>query len=115
MANQRDGGDPRDDAWGLPLEWRAALDGDLTYASGQTKIALQKPTFSVRSDKQAMTLSDFKAGLWEGSVVAPEVKVLLPAKEQKVRIETQLTSTARSRDPSGRASARVRSSRVSRA
>ena len=69
----------------------AALDGDLVYASGQTNIALQKPTFSVRAEEQVVTLSDFKAGLWEGSLNVPKMKVLLPSKEKKVRFETQLT------------------------
>ncbi len=69
----------------------AALDGDFVYASGQTNIALQKPTFSVRAEEQVVTLSDFKAGLWEGSLNVPKMKVLLPSKEKKVRFETQLT------------------------
>ena len=50
-----------------------ALDGDLIYASGQTNIALQKPTFSVRVEEQAVTISDLKAGLWDGSLDVAEV------------------------------------------
>ena len=69
----------------------AALDGDFVYASGQTNIALQKPTFSVRVEEQVVSISDFKAGLWEGSLNVPKMKVLLPSKENKVRFETQLT------------------------
>ncbi len=69
----------------------AALDGDFVYASGQTNIALQKPTFSVRVEEHVVTISDFKAGLWEGSLNVPKMKVLLPSKEKKVRFETQLT------------------------
>ena len=69
----------------------AALDGDLVYASGQTNIALQKPTFSVRVEEQAVTISDLKAGLWDGSLNAPRIQVHLPSKEKKLRIETQLT------------------------
>ena len=69
----------------------AALDGDFVYASGQTNIALQKPTFSVRAEEQVVTISDFKAGLWGGSLNVPKMKVLLPSKEKKVRFETQLT------------------------
>ena len=45
-----------------------ALGGDLVYASGETNVALQKPTFSVRVEKQVVSISDFKAGLWEGSL-----------------------------------------------
>ena len=69
----------------------AALDGELVYASGKTNIALKKPTFSVRAEEQVVTISDFKAGLWEGSLAAPRIQVLLPSKEKKVRFETQLT------------------------
>ena len=69
----------------------AALDGELVYASGKINIALKKPTFSVRAKEQVVTISDLKAGLWEGSLSAPKIQVLLPSKEKKVRFETQLT------------------------
>ena len=52
-----------------------ALDGDLVYASGQTNIALQKPTFSVRVEEQAVTISDLKAGLWDGSLDVARLQV----------------------------------------
>ncbi|MGC1322264.1 MAG: hypothetical protein WA849_08780 [Candidatus Udaeobacter sp.] len=68
-----------------------ALDGDLVYASGQTNIALQKPTFSMRVEEQAVTISDLKAGLWDGSLDVARIQVHLPSKEKKLRIETQLT------------------------
>ncbi|MGB9473482.1 MAG: hypothetical protein WCE87_00250, partial [Candidatus Udaeobacter sp.] len=68
-----------------------ALDGDLVYASGQTNIALQKPTFSVRVEEKAVTISDLKAALWDGSLDVARLKVHLPSKEKKLRIETQLT------------------------
>ncbi len=75
------------------LRWNgdAALDGELVYASGKTNIALKKPTFSVGAKEQVVTISDFKAGLWKGSLNVPKMKVLLPSKEKKVRFETQLT------------------------
>ena len=69
----------------------AALDGELVYASGQTNIALQKPTFSVRVEEQAVTISDLKASLWDGSLDVARIQVHLPSKEKKLRIETQLT------------------------
>jgi hypothetical protein len=69
----------------------AALGGELVYASGQTNIALQKPTFSVRVEEQAVTISDLKAGLWDGSLDVARIQVHLPSKEKKLRIETQLT------------------------
>src|SRR6476620_198634 len=68
-----------------------ALDGDLVYASGQTNIALQKPTFSMRVEEQAVTISDLKAGLWDGSLDVARIQVHLLSKENKLRIETQLT------------------------
>src|SRR4029077_5641758 len=68
-----------------------ALDGDLICASGQTNVALQKPTFSVRVEEQAVTISDFKAGLWDGSLDVARLQVHLPSKEKKLRFETQLT------------------------
>src|SRR6478752_1440394 len=68
-----------------------ALDGDLIYASGQTNIALQKPTFSMRVEEQAVTISDLKAGLWDGSLDVARIRVHLPSKEKKLRFETQLT------------------------
>ena len=68
-----------------------ALDGDLVYASGETNIALQKPTFSVRVEEQAVTISDLKAGLWDGSLDVARLQVHLPSKEKKLRIETQFT------------------------
>ena len=52
-----------------------ALDGELVYASGQTNIALQKPTFSVRVEEQAVTISDLKAGLWDGSLDVARLQV----------------------------------------
>ena len=67
-----------------------ALDGELVYASGQTNIALQKPTFSIRVEEQAVTISDLKAGLWDGSLDVARIQVHLPSKEKKLRIETQL-------------------------
>src|SRR6478735_5591904 len=69
----------------------AALDGELVYARGQTNIALQKPTFSVRVEEQVVTISDLKAGLWDGSLDVARIQVHLLSKENKLRIETQLT------------------------
>jgi hypothetical protein len=40
-----------------------ALSGDLFYASGETNVALRQPTFSVREEKQVVSISAFKAGL----------------------------------------------------
>src|SRR6185369_15640461 len=67
-----------------------ALDGDLVYARGQTNIALQKPTFSVRVDEQMVTISDLKAGVWDGSLDVARLQVPLASKEKKLRFETQL-------------------------
>jgi hypothetical protein len=69
----------------------AALGGELVYARGQTNVALKKPTFAVRVEEQAVTISGLKAGLWDGSLDVARLQVHLPSKEKKLRIETQLT------------------------
>jgi hypothetical protein len=66
-----------------------ALGGDLFYASGATKVALRHPTFSVREEKQVVSVSDFKAGLWDGSFNAPKTVVYLPSAKNKGRFETK--------------------------
>ena len=68
-----------------------ALDGDLVYASSEINVSLQKPTFSVLVEEQVLTISDVKAGLWDGSLEVANLQVHLPSKEKKLRIETQLT------------------------
>jgi hypothetical protein len=68
-----------------------ALGGDLGYASGDTNVALRKLAFSVRAEKQGVSISDFKAGLWEGSLSAPRTLVSLPSGRKKPRFETQFT------------------------
>ena len=67
-----------------------ALDGELVYASGETNIALQKPSCSVRVEESVASISNFKAGLWDGNLTASRMKVRLPAKDKKLRIETEL-------------------------
>jgi len=66
-----------------------ALGGDLFYASGETNVALHKPTFSVSEEKQVASISAFKAGLWEGSLIVPRTLVYLPSAKKKARFETQ--------------------------
>src|SRR6476469_5941333 len=68
----------------------AALDGELVYARGQINIALQKPTFSVRVEEQAVAISDLQAGLWDGNLDVPRLQIHLPSKEKKLRFEAQL-------------------------
>src|SRR4029077_4500888 len=70
-----------------------ALGGDLFYASGETKVALQRPTFSVRVEKQVVSISNFKAGLWQGSLIAPRTLVYLASGGNKARFETQFALT----------------------
>ncbi len=90
-----------------------ALNGSFVYASGQTNIALQKPMFSVRTEQQVVTISDFKAGLWEGSLKAPKTQIRLPSKDRKLRFETQLTlNGARSQSVRKSFSARQKQPRV---
>src|SRR6476660_1679832 len=87
---------PKDQPENFRWNGDAALGGELVYASGQTNIALQKPTFSVRVEEKAVSISNLKAGLWDGSLDVARIQVHLPSKEKKLRIETQLTLNARS-------------------
>jgi len=85
-------------AWEIPVDqpenfrWNGdlALDGDFVYASGETKIALQKPAFAVRVSGQVVSISDFQAGLWDGRIEVPGMHVHLPSAEKQLRFETQL-------------------------
>ncbi len=72
-----------------------ALDGDLFYASGKTKVALQRPTFSVRVEKQVVSISNFKARLWEGSFIAPRTLVYLPSDEEQSAIRNAVRNQGR--------------------
>ena len=75
------------------FQWNGdvALDGELLYRTGETNVALQKPNFSVRMDQQTISITNAKAGLWEGNIDVPKLEVHLPAKEKKLRLETQFT------------------------
>ena len=53
------------------------------------KSRCSRPTFSVRVEKQVVSISAFKAGLWEGSFNAPKTLVYLPSAKKKARFETQ--------------------------
>ena len=84
------------------------------YASGQTNIALQKPTFSVRVEEQAVTISDLKAGLWDGSLdVAEDAGPSALEGEETANRNAAHTQRCAVVDQSGRVLARVRSSLVS--
>ena len=78
-----------------PENWRwngeVALRGDFVYASGGTKITLQKPVFAIRVEEQVVSISDFKAGLWDGSLTTPKTRIYLPSANNKLRFETQAT------------------------
>lgn len=68
-----------------------ALDGDLAYAAGETRVALRSPAMTLRMDEQVVSVSGFKAGLWDGNLEAPETRIHLPSAEAKPRFETQAT------------------------
>ncbi len=54
-------------------------------------VALRKPTFSVHVEEQVTTISDLKAGLWDGSLDVRRAQIHLPSEEKKLRFETQFT------------------------
>ncbi len=69
-----------------------ALEGDLAYAAGATRVDLQKPAFALHMDAQVVSVATFKAGLWAGNLEIPMTKIILPpTPETKPRFETQVT------------------------
>ena len=70
---------------------RVALNGDLVYAAGGTRVALQKPAFALRVEEQVVSVSGLKAGLWDGNLDMPMTQIHLPSAETKPRFETQVT------------------------
>jgi len=66
-----------------------ALSGDLLYAEGETRVTLQNPAMTLRLDRERVTVSGFKAGLWDGSLDMPMTQILLPSGGTKPRFETQ--------------------------
>ena len=90
----------------------AALDGDFVYASGQTNIALQKPTFSVRAEKQVVTISISRPASGRGASISRGCRSFCPRRRRRCDSKRSSHSTVCGRHQSGRVLARVKSSLV---
>ncbi len=66
------------------------LNDDLVYAAEETRVALQKPAFGLSVEEQLVTVSGFKAGLWNGNLDVPMARVHLPAGKVKSRFGVQI-------------------------
>jgi hypothetical protein len=67
------------------------LDGELAYASGGMKVALQKPGFTLDVKDGEVVIRGFKAGLWNGALNLPETRLNLPDGSAKPQFQTQVT------------------------
>ena len=67
-----------------------ALEGEFAYAGGGINVALQKPAFAVRVDGEMVSISNLKAGLWDGTLDVPRMQLHLPSGEKQLQFETQL-------------------------
>jgi hypothetical protein len=71
---------------------QVSLDGEVAYASSGTSVKLQKPAFDAGMSDQVLTISGFKAGLWEGNLDAPNTQIqLAPQPDAKPKFTAQLS------------------------
>ncbi|MCE9517997.1 MAG: AsmA-like C-terminal region-containing protein [Verrucomicrobia bacterium] len=74
-------------------QWKGsvALNGDFVYVNGLTLLALKNPTFTLSVGEQRVSLSGFKANLWDGKLDSPLTQIRLSEAGTEPRFETQLT------------------------
>ncbi len=65
------------------------LGGDLIYAQGKSRIAIQKPSGLFKVQQGECSFTDLKARLWEGTLNVPVLNVHLPRDKKSSRFETQ--------------------------
>lgn len=80
-------GHPEDSRWTGAI----SLTGDVAYARGDTRVALQNPSFALQMDGQVVSVVDFKGSLWEGDLALPATRIHLGSAEAKPRFETQIS------------------------
>jgi hypothetical protein len=81
-------GHPEKTAW----NGRLSLDGEVAYASSGTSLKIQKPAFEFRMNDAVLTISNLKAGLWEGNLDAPNTQIqLAPSPDAKPKFTAQWT------------------------
>jgi hypothetical protein len=68
-----------------------ALNGNLEYVDGGTRVALQQPAFALQVSEQTVSITGFKAGVWDGNLEIPATKIHFPTAEKSSRFETQVT------------------------
>jgi hypothetical protein len=78
---------PGDSRW----NGRVNLDGDLVQNTTRARVALKKPSCTVRLEKREFSMSGLKAGLWEGKLSAPKAKIRLATAKTRTRFEAQFT------------------------
>jgi hypothetical protein len=78
---------PADNRWNGTL----ALDGDLTYAAGETNVTLRNPACGLGLAGPVLSISAFKAGLWDGDLALPMTRINLPSGDAGAAFETQVS------------------------
>jgi hypothetical protein len=68
-----------------------ALNGDLTYVSGDTDVTLRNPACGLQLAGSVLSISGFNAGLWDGDLVLPMTRIEIPSGESEARFETQVS------------------------
>lgn len=79
-------------------EGNIALDGDLTYAEGKTRVTLQQPGFALGVAKGVVTISEFKTGLWGGNLTLPSSTIQLGESAAGPAFQTQAKLSGASLD-----------------
>lgn len=72
------------------FEGRLALNGSLVLASGSNRVVLQQPAAAFALVSQRLTVSDFRARVWDGELSAPQTQVSLSFGGDKPQFQTEL-------------------------
>jgi hypothetical protein len=78
---------PADSRW----NGRVDLDGDIVHKTPEARVALKKPSCTVKLEEREFSMSGLKFGLWEGKVSASKAKIRLATAKARPRFETQFT------------------------
>jgi len=80
---------PSDHAWNGSL----TLTGDLTYASGKTRVTLENPKCGLGLAGPVFSISAFNAGLWDGDLALPLTRIQLPSADAAAAFESGISLT----------------------
>jgi hypothetical protein len=78
---------PADNRWNGIV----SLNGDLSYASGETHVTLRNPACGLGLAGPVLSISGFNAGLWDGDLVLPMTRIGLPSGDAGATFETQVS------------------------